>query len=112
MINAIIKKVTSTNVSKVKLQAIANILDIKITKSEIQKDIQTNYLEKIKREHQEDEEQYYIDQIKAEQLLDEIELAKGMALLKPMSKKTPRQTVKKAVVQSPKDSEKEQPKQY
>ena len=108
MLNAIIKKVTSANVSTKKLQQIADILGINTVKSQIQKDIESDYLQKIKEEQLLDNESDYLQQIKAEHLLDEIELAKDKALLKSLSKKTPKPTTKKTAVQLPKEKPKQQ----
>ena len=61
MLNQIIKKLTSTNISKMKLQQIANILGIKTP-----------------------DDSKFLSQIKADQDLDEIKLKEDIALLKSL----------------------------
>ena len=65
MLNQIIKKLTSTNISNIKLQQIAKILGIKTP-----------------------DDSKFLSQIKADQELEEIKLKDDMALLKSLPKPT------------------------
>lgn len=95
MLSNIIKKITSTSVPKAKLQEIANILNIKMTKSEIQKDIDSGYLKKVQKEFEKDERQSFLDRAEGELLLDDIELKQSMSRMKKMFDKAPKPTIKK-----------------
>ena len=91
MLNSIIKKLTSSNVSKAKLQAIADILGIKSKKMTKSVD-DSAYLQKIKQDHEN----------------DKIELAKDMALLKSLPDKVPKPTIQKPAVPTPAEKPKQQ----
>ena len=65
MLNKIVKKLTSANISNIKLQQIAKILGIKTP-----------------------DDSKFLSQIKADQDIDEIELKEDMALLKSLPKPT------------------------
>lgn len=90
MLNSIIKKLTSSNVSKAKLQAIADILGIKSKKTT--KSVDDAYLQKIKQDHEN----------------DKIELDKDIALLKSLPQKVPKPTTKKPAIPTPAEKPKEQ----
>ena len=90
MLSNIVKKITSTNVSKAKLQQIADILNIKTKKIDDSK-----HLSKIASDLKRDTESSFLEEAKAELKIDEIELAKARRQVKTLPKRAPKPAVKK-----------------
>jgi hypothetical protein len=96
MLSNIVKKITSTNVSKAKLQQIADILNIKTTKIDDSK-----YLSKIVSDLKRDTQSSFLEKAKAELKSDEIEVAKAKRQVKTLPKRVTKPTTEKPVVQLP-----------
>ena len=103
MLSNIVKKITSTNVSKAKLQQIADILNIKTTKMDDSK-----YLSKIASDLQVDRESSFLEKAKINLKSDEIEVAKARRQVKTLPKRAPKPAVEKSAVQLPAEQPKEQ----
>lgn len=107
MLSNIVKKLTSSNVSKAKLQAIADILNIKTTKITTANAVHTD-LEQMKRKLKKDERQSFLDKSIVQLKLDEIELAKARRQVKTLPKRAPKPTTKKPAVPTPAEKPREQ----
>ena len=90
MLNSIIKKLTSSNVSKAKLEAIADILGIKSKKTtkSVDDSIIASGL-------QVDKESSFLEKAKINLKTDDIELAKARRQVKTLPKRAPKPAVKK-----------------
>ena len=91
MLSNIVKKITSTNVSKAKLLAIADILNIKTTKMDDSK-----YLSHVKADLKKDRESSFLEKAKINLKSDEIEVAKARRQVKTLPKRAPKPTTKKS----------------
>ena len=96
MLSNIVKKITSTNVSKAKLLAIADILNIKTTKMDDSK-----YLSHVKADLKKDRESSFLEKAKINLKSDEIEVAKARRQVKTLPKRAPKPAVEKSAVQLP-----------